>query len=171
MKFIGILFFLLAGCATTKQSATSDFSELAFPTEISAVIHASKTYRPLSQTEDVEYMGAIIRDINGKFIYSVANNRRGGDQIKINIKLKRGWKVIAFWHTHGKPSGYREYFSDTDTELVNKTGKPLYLATPTGRLKVFYPGDPTLNRLMSQQLQLPKHSGYAEGREVTFLRY
>jgi len=136
-----------------------------YASEVEAVAAATNLYNPLSIEEDVEYMGVILADAKG-YRYTVAKGERGKDSISIRIPKSEWGNVVAFWHTHGKAESHYRYFSDTDTELTERTGIPFYLADYTGRLKVFNQGDSTLSRGVATRLGLPASSGFALGNEV-----
>ena len=84
----------------------------------------------------------------------------------MNVPADQWDSVVALWHTHGDASPLHQYFSRLDTRLVREHGKPLYLADFTGQLKVFSPGDRTLNRIAAERLGLPAKWGYARGTVV-----
>lgn len=133
-----------------------------YSTEKEAVTAAANTYNPLSIREDREYMGAIYKTRNG-FKFSVTAGKRRSDTVQISIPDQEFDSVVAFWHTHGNADPVNRYFSNTDTQTVNKFGRPLYLADYTGYLKVFEPGDKTMSRFSARRLGLPSITGYATG--------
>ena len=115
--------------------------------------------------EDREYIGVIFEE-DGLFRYTVASGTRGADRISIRVPLSDWENTVAFWHTHGRERQRYRYFSDTDTKLVKRFGKPFYLADFTGILKVFRPGDEKMNPNRAKKLGLPRKKGYALGTVV-----
>ena len=136
-----------------------------FNTETKAVAAATDIYNPLSLEQDREFMGAILR-IKDKYIYTVTAGIVGKDTVTIRIPRSSWSQVVAFWHTHGRAEHKNKYFSEVDTNLANKTGKPFYLADYTGALKVFRPGGKTLNRRKAAALGLPGQSGFSRGTQA-----
>ena len=139
--------------------------EPSFKSELAAVHAASNLYNPRSIQEDREYMGVILNEA-GNFRYTVTPGVRAADGVSIRVPGEDWENVVAIWHTHGAEQSRYQYFSDTDTDLVNSLGKPLYLADYTGKLKVFRAGDGTMGSFRARRLGLPSRAGYAAGSEV-----
>ena len=136
-----------------------------FPSELDAVVAAMNTYNPISIREDREYMGAILQ-AGENFRCSVIAGGRGRDTIRIAVVSSDWHDITAFWHTHGDARSTNRYFSNRDTELVNRYRKPLYLGDYTGYLKKFLPGDKRISRPMARRLGLPPQRGAAFGTLV-----
>lgn len=162
MPLFGVVAMMAAMLA---RPALSNAPESLFDDEVAAVLAAANTYNPLSLSEDREYMGAVIR-IGDRFGFTVTAGARGADSVKLRIPEQHIPNIVALWHTHGKAASSNRYFSATDTSLVNRLGKPFYLADYTGYLKVFQPGDPTLSPFVAGRLGLPVAPGYAIGSFV-----
>lgn len=122
------------------EGVSDDKERTGFLSQLDAVIAATNRYNPQSIREDREYIGSILQ-INGRYFYTVDQGVSGQDKITIRIRIPKGTKIVAFWHTHGAAGWDRQYFSDEDIELVKTHGKPFYLADYTGQLKVLLPGD------------------------------
>ncbi|MGY0219090.1 DUF4329 domain-containing protein [Endozoicomonadaceae bacterium StTr2] len=144
-----------------------------YRSEQEAVLAAVNQYNPLSVRQDKEYMGAVFTtEVFGRtwFQFNVAAGSAHRDRIRICFNMPENHELTAFWHTHGAAGatrGYlRSYFSEQDTQLVQETGKPFYLATPDGKLKIFRPGMTTLNAYKAKQLGLGRRTGMATGEQV-----
>ena len=167
MKAILLSLFTLftsvsASTITAQDSCPHSF---LYASEIEAVTAAMDSYNPVSIAEDREFMGTIFRE-GERFGYSVSAGTRHRDRISIRV-AKSDWdKVAALWHTHGAAHPNHRYFSDHDTEVVNRYKMPLYLGDYTGYLKKFSPGDRQLSRFAARRLGLPSRSGYAIGEMV-----
>tara|TARA_R110002073_G_scaffold212558_2_gene372880 strand:- start:178 stop:741 length:564 start_codon:yes stop_codon:yes gene_type:complete len=135
---------------------------LLFATELEAVIAAADSYNPRSIREDREYVGAIFEE-DGKFGYTVAANPRRKDSWRLSVARVEWDRIRAFWHTHGDASPQHRYFSNSDTESVERLGVPFYLADYTGYLKIFRSGDRLLSPFAASRLNLPRQSGFAVG--------
>lgn len=100
-----------------------------------------RNYRRSVQ-EDVEYGGEVVRRGSG-FRYT----QRRGTEASVSIDTDaRGYE--AAWHTHGGPNPRydSEKFSDNDRDIADNTEKPIYVVTPSGRMKRYEP-DPNKNRM------------------------
>ncbi len=137
-----------------------------YQSELAAVKAAADIYNPLSIREDREYMGTIY-NVGCQFAYTVTAGVRGANSIEIKIPRVDWDNVVAFWHTHGGSSPEHRYFSDVDTQTVEKYGKPFYLADYTGFLKVFRPCGRTMSSFAARGLGLPFVRGFATGEFVT----
>jgi len=138
----------------------------AFSSELDAVIAASAAVNARSIREDREFIGAVLRR-GSAYHYTVTPGQAGADRIRTRLVIPAGFELAALWHTHGGPAPGRSLFSTVDAALVARTGKPLYLADPTGALRVLKPGAPTLSALAARGLGLPGRPGYATGEEVS----
>ena len=129
MKFL--TFILLTFITFTGWAAES------FDTEVEAAISALRYYHPISQETNKSYLGAIYQK-DGKYvvIHNTANS----------LTIPAGTRLVAFWHTHGKRGNDNHLFSDKDTAIVHKVGKPMYLSDPNKRVKVFRPTHTTIKR-------------------------
>ena len=170
---VGIPAILLLAQAWPAWGYTPEFARPAlagpggagFASEIEAVAAAANLYNPLSIRQDREYMGGILSG-GARYYYTVSAGGSGSDQVQARIRVPRGFKLVAFWHTHGAPAPARRYFSNVDTRLAREWNMPFYLADYTGELKVFVPGDGTLLRREAARLDLPAQPGFALGRAV-----
>lgn len=160
VRFIFTLFTTLFAATAIAQSQCPHSG--LFESEVEAVVAAMDSFNPASIEEDREYMGTIYRQ-DGQFGYSVSAGTRHRDRVSIRV-AKQDWdNVAALWHTHGDAQPSHRYFSDSDTHLVNRFRKPLYLGDYTGYLKKFSPGDRRLSPFAARRLGLPSRSGYAIG--------
>lgn len=137
----------------------------AFESPLAAVLAAENEYNPLSIAQDREFIGAILQH-RGAYRYTVGQGMSGEDTVTVRLTLPRGAEIVAFWHTHGAAGHGRKYFSAVDTALVNSWNKPFYMADHSGRLRVFNPGDNTINAATAGRLGLGVQSGYAKGSYV-----
>jgi len=159
------VFGLLSLIASLTASPTVGDSSPVFDSEQQAVKAAADIYNPLSIRTDREYMGSIYRR-QGKYGYTVSVGERGANSMAIRVPREDWDNVVALWHTHGGSAPNHRYFSDIDTEVVQRFALPFYLADYTGFLKVYRPGDRTLLPLVARRLGLPAATGYARGELV-----
>ncbi len=137
-----------------------------YPSELAAVKAAADIYNPLSIRENREYMGTLY-NVGDQFAYTVTSGVPGASSIELKIPPVDWDNIVAFWHTHGNRSPERRYFSDVDTQTVEKYGKPFYLADYTGVLKVFRPGGLTMPSFAAHSKGLGHVRGMATGEYVT----
>ncbi|MBL8202133.1 MAG: DUF4329 domain-containing protein [Chromatiales bacterium] len=137
----------------------------AYASALEAVVAASSAVNARSIREDREFIGAVLRR-GADFHYSVAPGHAGVDRIQARLAIPAGFELVALWHTHGAAAPERVYFSRVDADLVTSTGKPLYLADPTGALRVLAPGAPRLTAMAARRLGLPHRPGFAAGEQV-----
>jgi len=142
-----------------------------FDSELDAVKHAMNAFNPISIDEDREFIGAIYQlDNEHGYLYSVAPGEIGRDKVSASIPKLKNAKFVAFWHTHGADHWNRQFFSDTDTQLVKQWDMPFYLGCADGQLRVFRPGHKTLSFRQAQGEGLGRQSGFGRGeliRDVT----
>lgn len=165
MNLVQMLNLFALMMSSTAISEAVNGGIVYFPSEVEAVTAASNIYNPLSIREDREYMGAIYKADEG-FRFTVSPGRKNVARVQISLPKEDFDDVVAFWHTHGGANSRHRYFSDTDTETVNKFGRPLYLADYTGYLKVFEPGDSVISPFNAERLGLAAVRGYATGTIV-----
>ena len=158
-------FSLLALLAIPTARSAAVLSDALFESEQAAAKAAADIYNPLSIREDREYMGTIYKS-GDQYGYTVTPGSAGRDLITISVAEGDWDDVAAFWHTHGDAANHHRYFSDTDTAMVKKFGKPFYLADYTGFLKVFTTESSTLSAFVARRLGLPAVRGYAIGEFV-----
>ena len=144
---------------------TLAMTHMVYDSELAAVRAAADIYNPLSIREDREYMGTIFKQ-GDKFLYTVNAGKKRADSISIRVSLGDWDELVAFWHTHGARHRGHQYFSDIDTAMVNRTGKPLYLADYNGFLKIFKPGEATISAFAAGGLGLPPEKGFSFGKTV-----
>lgn len=148
------------------NSAIYGFQDRGYASEVEAVRAAANRFNPVSISEDTEFIGAILQK-GSEFFYSAQRGYAGKDQVSLHLRYPRTYKLVAFWHTHGASAYEHLYFSDLDTQVVEKTGLPFYLADFSGELKVFRPGDKTLSLRKARKLGLPIKNGFAIGKTVS----
>jgi hypothetical protein len=154
--------------ATQTKTALSVAAKAVFDSEISAIEHASRVYNDISKKLDVEYMGAVLKSPSGKYIYTVSSGEPGDHQVKLKIRIPKGYEIMSFWHTHGAERYTSKYFSDVDTALSNKTHKPIYMIDHSDTLRVYTPGAPTIPKLAARKLRIGSLSGFAKGKTLVF---
>ncbi len=167
---------LLVCMLSTTKAVSADHTEsechpglagCGFGSIYDTAVSASNRYNPVSIARDVEYLGAVMWDSRQrKFGYTVDRGARYEDEVRATIKIPKGFEIVAFWHTHGAGGYAGQYYSDQDTSIANTWRVPVYLADPTGRLRVFEPGDETLSIFEARKLGLGNGRGYAKGRMV-----
>jgi len=128
----------LNGCGVV---ATAIDHRQTYPSVVAAVDAMRREHLDRSVHSDREFVGAVVKNLDGGFWASVGSGCSGQDTVTFTIDVPRGMAVAAFWHTHGAPALYRDLFSADDVDLVRSTGRDFYLITPRGDLKVLRPGD------------------------------
>lgn len=152
---------------TAARLPSATIEDTVFVKELDAVKHAMDAYNPISIIEDREYIGAVYRLNNGQgYLYSVAPGEIGRDQVSASIPKLTNAKFVAFWHTHGAHHWNREFFSDTDTQLVKQWGLPFYLGCADGQLRVFRPNHKTLSFRQAQSEGLGRQLGFGRGELI-----
>jgi hypothetical protein len=159
---IAACWLALSGCNAHAETGTA---EQWFDSPVHAVVAATDQYNPISIREDREFMGAVLRRGN-HYTFTVGAGEAGQDRITVRISIPAGTDVIAFWHTHGARHHRHRYFSNVDTDLVESSRKPFYLADYTGVLKVMKPGGRKLSKSQARHLGLPPRAGFARGDVV-----
>ncbi len=159
-------FALLAVLTAMDSSSVTAQPVSLYQSELAAVKAAADIYNPLSIREDREYMGTIYI-VGDQFAYTVTAGARGANSVALKIPRANWNNTVAFWHTHGDSSSHHRYFSDVDTQTVEKYGKPFYLADYTGFLKVFRPGGRTMSNITARRLGLSYVRGFSTGEFVT----
>lgn len=143
----GVLSLILVQASVLKADTlpTDVSGEQGYSSILEAVKAASDRYNPLSIATDTEHFGAILRTMGNsptstpRFTYSHSAARRGQDSFRFKVKLVKGEKLVAIWHTHGRRHPVHRFFSASDVTTAHKLGLPFYLADYTGSLKVYDP--------------------------------
>ncbi len=152
------------GDKNSSHPIPSGMDVIRYRSELDAVFAAGNFYNPASIQEDREFIGAILQHKNEHYFrYTVAAGDIHKNRISAEITIPKGYKIIAFWHTHGAGSGSRHFFSPTDTALVRQWQKPFYLIDSSGVLKIFRPGDRTINRREAREAGITHYRGIARG--------
>lgn len=170
LVFVALTGPLRAGAGTTQEDNNR---APTFESELAAVLDAVNSHNPVSVKNNVEYLGAVYKQVRGgveRYGYTVGMGEPGRDTVTVSLTLPPDSELLAFWHTHGASHWTREFFSEVDTRLANDWRVPLYLVTARGELRVFQPGDPVMGRLAARKLGLGERSGYASGRVVRTTR-
>jgi hypothetical protein len=131
----------------------------------SVIFVLSDCYLDRSVQQDREYIAPILQTAEG-FIGVVTVGEPGHDRFRLRITTSAAERLVALWHTHGKPGYARELFSTADTQLANRLGLPSYLTTPDGETRVYLPGAPTPIVRDAFRRVLPR--GVAAGKLVAF---
>lgn len=159
---------IMTACAQTTATKSANRAELmvaTYDSEVAAVVAAANAFNPVSILEDREFMGAVYQCEQG-YQYSVAAGEVGSGNVTVTIATPAGCELAALWHTHGAEHHSHRYFSEIDTELVEQTQLPFYMADYTGKLKVFTPGDDLISPFAARKMGLGHNHGYAHGRLV-----
>jgi hypothetical protein len=140
--FVQLLLIQLVNmvCASVVLAAapiqTRMLGTMEYESKIDAIKALGHKFLADSITEDVEYMGAILKTPTGTYRVSHGKSRPGQNRFHFTVLRPESLTVIAYWHTHGAHGDLRDKFSVTDTQTVIKTGLPFYLITPAGGLKM-----------------------------------
>ena len=108
-----------------------------FKTARDAALAALAEYNPISIRTNTELTGAVYKIPFGGYIYlSPRHNGASGDD---NTPICAF--CSAFYHTHAAfdPRFDNENFSPEDRAFAGSYGVPIYLATPSGAVKVYNP--------------------------------
>lgn len=162
----GIAIFGFNTGSAGAEVATAIPANEVYVSEQAAVVAAVNRYNPDSIKQDREYMGAIYQCDDG-YGYSVGAGKAGAGNVTVKLRTPKGCTTKALWHTHGAAHAHHKYFSDTDTDLVKRTGLPFYMADYTGSLRIFEPGDRTMGYGQARKLGLGSSSKYARGTTVS----
>jgi len=144
-------------------------SNTAFATLDEAVKEASNRFNPYSVREDREYIGIVLEyenPDNKHFLYTVSRGQAHQNTVPFRLVVPNGYRLAAFWHTHGSAHWSREYFSATDTSLAQRWNVPIYLANHTGALQIFRPDSRTFSRQWAKSRGLGRAAGIARGKQV-----
>jgi RHS repeat-associated protein len=129
-------------------------------------IGAIQAFNARSRARNREYGGEICRDASGR-IYATRARRGTVDGFR-PLPCPTGETKVGQWHTHGAydPNYDSENFSGIsggmlgDVPWAERHGVPLFLGTPSGRIRVFIPD--------SSIVQGPGLGRVSGGRFITF---
>lgn len=136
---MGALIWDLALATTPLPTVDTHVTAGRYDSPLEAVSAAGRRYLERSRRSDSEYVGGVLRDTSGTYRYSVGRADAGSDQVRFRVSLFAGSELVAFWHTHGRAGPERELFSREDMQLVATQDLPLYLVTPSGRIRLLRP--------------------------------
>ncbi len=138
-----------------------------FETEIEAVIYASSTYLAASVADNREFVGGILQCPNGAYFYTVGRGRKNKAPVRFSVPQPNQCRLKALWHTHGKDGKNKTLFSAADTRTAIELNLPFYMTDPYGKVRVFTPGDKTINAARKNKNSLlGMQHGTAYGRIV-----
>lgn len=106
---------------------------------VAGLLRLKDKFLDTSTRTDTEYVGAVLRDRDGRYRFTVGNGKPGQDTVTFRVRYPQSSELVGFWHTHGDAGPHRDRFSRADVELVRDTGKPFFLITADGRLLVLTP--------------------------------
>ncbi len=107
------------------------------------LVKLKEQFLDVSIEEDVEFVGAVLRNPDGTFEFTQGRGRPGQDRVTFRIQRPDDAEIVGLWHTHGAHGPTRAIFSPTDADLVRATGLPFYLITPDGEIRVLRPAHVT----------------------------
>ena len=137
-----------------------------FASQVDAVTAASNRYNPDSVRLNREHVGGILNCAQDDFFYTHGVGDIGQAPVQFSIAIPKSCKFVSIWHTHGGRFEDREYFSPSDTQSADMTGKPMFMTNHTGKLHVYHPGGRKIWRRRSQRTMLPLPRGGAIGEIV-----
>ena len=166
------LFLILLAVVAAPSIAAPVTTELiagaSHASVIDVVAAMGARYLRTSIEEDREYFGAVLADAAGRFWATSGRGGSGANAFSMKVRLRAGYHIVAFWHTHGRPGHARDRFSDNDAELVRQHAAPLYLVTPRGQIRVLTPLHmaEAPRRAARSTVRLPRgaHAGVLVGR-------
>jgi RHS repeat-associated protein len=110
-----------------------------FSTEEEATVDALGYIRPLLDSTKVEWGGTVYRNGSGRFTYDVPNR---GNPVGVNTRnCPAGGVPVAYFHGHPLHplASDPESFSEDDKFVADRDDLPVYLVTPTGNVKAYFP--------------------------------
>ena len=122
------------------EVVTTHATERYHPNIRTLLDHLSQVAVPSSRRSDREHVGAIFQRHDGFYTASHGAAPNGRDEVSFRVPRLSGHTLVAYWHTHGRDGWFRDRFSETDARLVQRTGRPFYLFTPGGDIRVLAPG-------------------------------
>lgn len=108
---------------------------------IEGLVRLKDRFLDTSVRNDTEYVGAVLRDPDGRYRFTVGTGKPRQDRVTFQVRHPSSQELVGFWHTHGAHGPNRDRFSRADVELVRDTGKPFFLITADGRLLVLTPAE------------------------------
>ena len=125
------------------DSSADDITRRKFGSDEDAARSALKHFYEASKQAGVEYGGVIYRSKDGTYGITAPTTEKDGNDLRNSTILwsdvPTGTRPVAWYHTHLRtdtPSG-DEYFSPGDRYIAQTHGVRSYIATPSGRLKVY----------------------------------
>ena len=137
---VGALIWEFASAGAERPTVDTQLAQGEFVSVLNAVQMAGGHYLEPSKRTDREYVGGILKSDDGSYRYTAGHAESRDDAVSFRVSVQSGYRLVAFWHTHGRPGRARELFSAKDANLVTEQGLPFYLITPTGRIRVLEPG-------------------------------
>jgi hypothetical protein len=125
------------------ESSADDITQRKFGSDEDAARNALKHFYEASRKDGVEYAGVIYRDKDGAYRITAPTTAKDGNDLRNSwtrwSDVPDGARPVASYHTHlrtDNPYG-DEHFSFPDTYIARKQGVRSYIATLSGRLKVY----------------------------------
>jgi len=132
-----------AGTINVADSSADDITRRKFGSDKDAARSALKHFYETSRRAGAEYGGVIYRGKDGTYgITAPTTEKDGNDLYNSRIRwsdVPAGAQPVASYHTHLRTDDPNadERFSGADGYIARHHGVKSYIATPSGRLKVY----------------------------------
>ena len=124
---------LLSGWVSAACDVRPMGEEQGFPSMRAALDRAHSLVGDASVRTDTEYVGVIARRQDG---YAISFFRGCAGEDSFELRVPPTQRVVAIWHTHGRPGLFRDRFSHEDAALVRTLRVPMILLLPDGDARV-----------------------------------
>ena len=124
-------------------SSADDITRRKFGSDEDAARNALKHFYEVSKRAGVEYAGVIYRDKDGTYGITAPTTEKDGNDLHNAVirwtDVPDGARPVASYHTHLRTEdpNQDERFSFADTYIARAQRVRSYIATPSGRLKVY----------------------------------
>jgi Domain of unknown function (DUF4329) len=124
----------------------ADIASRKFGNEVDAARFALRRFYAESKRADVEYAGVIYRNKDGSYGVTLPSTAADGNTNFRSVtrwdQIPQGTERVASYHTHleanhGLAAGQNEQLSIGDQYIAQHNQVRSYIATPSGRLKVY----------------------------------
>jgi uncharacterized protein DUF4329 len=125
------------------DSSADDITHRKFGSDEDAARNALKHFYEASKKDGVEYAGVIYRDKDGTYGITAPTTAKDGNDLHNSVirwsDIPDGARRVASYHTHLRTENpdRDDEFSPADKYIARNQGVRSYIATPSGRLKLY----------------------------------